>query len=87
MDGGARDHCHLSISPPCINADVFAMVLPHCSHLYGDGKVGEDVCLGIKLVLNFFFIFCCLLQPEVLSPLKDPSQICSVLTWGNFSLR
>lgn len=66
-----HDHNNLSISSPCINAHVFAMVLPNCSHLYIDGKVGEDVCLGMKLALNDFSIFCCLLQITVLSSWKS----------------
>ena len=80
-----HDHNNLSISSPCINAYVFAMVLPNCSHLYIDGKVGEDVCLGMKLVLNDFSIFCCLLQRTVLSSWEDPLQIRSVLLHGGIS--
>lgn len=57
-----HDHNNISVSSLCINAQVFAMVLPNCSHLYIDVKVGEVVCLGMKPVLNDFAIFCCLLQ-------------------------
>lgn len=82
-----HDHNNISISSPCINAQVFAMVLPNRSHLYIDVKVGEVVCLGMKSTPNDFAIFCCLWQIKVLSWLEDPSQIRSVLLRGGICHR
>lgn len=65
MDLCVYDHNNNSASPPCINAQVFTVVLPHCSNLYTDVQVGKVVCLRMKSVLNDFAISCCLLQIEV----------------------
>lgn len=82
-----HDHNNISISSPCINAQVFAMVLPNRSRLYIDVKVGEVVCLGMKSALNNFAMFCCLLQRGALWSLEDPSQIRSVLLHGGICHR
>lgn len=65
MDLCVYDHNNNSASSPCINAQVFTAVLPHCSNLYTDVQVGKVVCLRMKSVLNDFAISCCLLQIEV----------------------
>lgn len=66
----------------CINAQVFTVMLPHCSNLYTNVQVGKVVCLRMKSVLNDFAISRSLSQMEFSWSLEYPSQLTSVLSYG-----